>query len=115
MASPAVPPSGVIRVSRATFDPDRLVEVERMLRDTAIYLSPAIERLDGLLGYYAGASGVGSIVAVSLWDSDAHADQMTSLTEMTVDARNDAEAVGVSVPTIVNHSIVWQISGPLNE
>lgn len=109
MASPVVPPGGVIRVSRASFDPARFVEVERMLRDTSTYLSPAMKSLDGLLGYYAGASPEGSIVAVSLWDSDAHANQMGRLKEMTVDARKDAEAVGVSAPTIVNHPLVWQI------
>jgi hypothetical protein len=32
-----------------------------------------------------------------------------NLREMTVDARRDAEAVGVSAPTILNHPVVWQI------
>ena len=105
----AIPAGGVVRVSHATFDPRRLPEVERMLRETSIYLSPAIQRLDGLLGYYAGASAEGSVVAVSLWDSDAHASQMSSLKEMTVEARNAAEAVGVSAPTIGNHALIWQI------
>ena len=109
MASPVIPAGGVVRVSRAEFDPERLLEVQQMLRDTSTYLRPAIERLHGLLGYYAGASPSGSIVAVSMWDSEAHASQMGSLQAMTVDARRDAEAVGVSVPTIVNHSIAWQI------
>jgi hypothetical protein len=98
MASPVIPVDGVIRVSRAEFDPKQLAEVQQMLRDTSAYLRPAIERLDGLLGYYAGASPSGSIVAVSLWDSDAHASQMGGLREMTVDARRDAEAIGVSAP-----------------
>ena len=109
MTSPVIPAGGVIRVSHATFDPGRLAEVEQMLRHTSTYLSPAIERLGGLIGYYAGASAEGSVVAVSLWDSDAHASQMASLKEMTVDARKEAEAVGVSVPAIVNHPLVWQI------
>lgn len=109
MASPVIPPGGVIRVSRAEFDPKRLAEVQQMLRDTSTYLAPTIERLTGLLGYYAGASLSGSIVAVSLWGSDAHASQMDDLQAMTVDARRDAEAVGVNVPTITNHPVVWQI------
>lgn len=109
MASRLIPADGVIRVSSATFEPGRFGEVEGMLRDTSRYLRPAIERLDGLLSYYAGASPAGSVVAVSLWDSDAHAQQMASLREMTVDARREAEAVGVSAPTIVNHPLVWQI------
>ncbi|HEX6525869.1 MAG TPA: hypothetical protein VF070_38525 [Streptosporangiaceae bacterium] len=109
MAPQVIPASGVIRVSSATFDPARFAEVERMLRDTETYLSPAIKRLGGLAGYYAGASPEGSVVAVSLWDSDAHASQMGSLTEMTVDARRDAQAVGVSVPVIMNYPLAWQI------
>jgi hypothetical protein len=109
MSSLVIPAGGVIRVSRATFDPERFVEVERMLRETATYLSPPIKRLGGLLGYYAGASPEGSVVAVSLWDSNAHAGQMGSLKEMTVDARRDANAVGVSAPTILNYSLAWQI------
>jgi hypothetical protein len=109
MASLVVPSGGVIRVSRASFEPPRLAEVEQMLRDTSGYLAPAISRLDGLLAYYAGASPEGSVVAVSLWDSDTHAQQMASLKEMTVDARREAEAIGVSPPTIINHPIVWQI------
>lgn len=109
MSSPLIPAGGVIRVSRATFDPARSAEVEQMLRDTATYLSPAIKRLGGLFGYYAGASPQGSIVAVSLWDSNAHADQMGSLQQMTVDARRDAETAGVSAPTILNYPLAWQI------
>ena len=109
MASPVIPAGGVIRVSHATFDPSRLSDVERMLRDTSTYLRPAIERLEGLLGYFAGASRDGSVVAVSLWDTDAHASQMASLKEMTVDARKEAEAAGVSPPAIVNHPLAWQI------
>lgn len=109
MSSPLVPAGGVIRVSRATYDPGRFAEVERMLRGTEAYLSPAIRRLEGLIGYYAGASAEGSVVAVSLWDSNAHADQMGGLKEMTVDARRDAEAVGVSAPAILNYPLVWQI------
>jgi len=109
MASPVVPAGGVIRVSHATFDAGRLADVERMLRDTSTYLSPAIKRLEGLLGYWTGAAAEGSVVAVSLWGSDAQASQMASLKEMTVDARREAEAVGVSAPTIVNHPVVWQI------
>jgi hypothetical protein len=109
MTQPVVPAGGVIRVSRAEFDPARLADVERMLRDPSAYLRPAIEPLEGLLGYYSGASPAGSIIAVSLWDSDTHAGQMVALKQMTVDARRDAEAVGVSVPVIVNHQISWQI------
>jgi hypothetical protein len=103
-----LPPTSVIRISRVDFDPARFAEVERMTRDTGTYLVPAINRLPGLAGYFAGASPTGSMVHVSLWDSDAHAQQMGSLKEMIVNARRDAEAVGCRFTTpIVDYPIAW--------
>jgi hypothetical protein len=103
------PSTAVIRVSRGNFDPVRFAEVELMTRDTGKYLIPAISRLPGLLSYFACASPSGSIVHVSIWDSDEDAQQMSHLKEMIVDARKDAEAVGVKFTTIVNYPICWNI------
>ncbi len=108
MTSP-LPSTAVVRVSRGNFDPSRLTEVERMSRETGKYLMPAIQRLEGLLAYYAGVSPNGSMVNVSIWDSDEHARQMESLKEMTVDARAAADAVGVERTPIVNYPITWHI------
>jgi hypothetical protein len=104
-----LPPTAVVRVSRVDFDPARFAEVERMTSDTGTYLIPAINRLSGLVGYFAGASPTGSMVHVSLWDSDAHAQQMGSLKEMMVDARRDAEAVGCRFTPIVDYPVAWHI------
>jgi hypothetical protein len=104
-----ISPTSVIRVSRADFDPARFAEVDRMARDTGNYLIPAISRLPGLAGYFVGASPTGSMVHVSVWDSDAHAQQMGDLKEMVVNARRDAEAVGVEFTPIVNYPITWHI------
>jgi hypothetical protein len=104
-----IPPGAVIRVSRGNFDPTRFAEVERMTRDTGRYLIPAIGGLPGLLSYFAAASPSGSMVHVSIWDSDEHAQQMGRLKEMIVDARKDAEAVGVEFIPIVNYPISWDI------
>jgi hypothetical protein len=99
----------VIRVSRGNFDPTRFAEVANMTRDTGAYLIPTIKTLDRLIGYYAGASPAGSMVHVSLWQSNEHADQMGSLKEMIVDARNDADAAGVTFIPIFNYPIAWAI------
>jgi hypothetical protein len=96
-------------VSLGAFDPSRFPEVERMTQDTGAYLIPAIGRLPGLSAYFAGASPSGSIVHVSFWESDTHARQMAQLSEMTVNARRDAEAVGVNFTPIVNYPIKWRI------
>ena len=104
-----LPPTSVIRVSRADFDPARFAEVDRMTRDTGTYLIPAINRLSGLVAYVAGTSPAGSAVHVSVWESDAHAQQMDSLKEMVVNARRDAEAVGAKFTPIVHYPVAWQI------
>ena len=105
----SIPGTAVIRVSRGNFDPASFAEVERMTKGTGSYLIPAIRRLDGLLGYYAGASPDGSIVHVSIWQSEEHAQQMTKLKEMIVDARSQAEAAGVEFIPIVNYPVSWHI------
>jgi hypothetical protein len=102
-------PTSVIRVSLANFDPARLAEVERMTHDTGKYLIPKIKELPGLDAYFAGVSPSGTMVHVSLWQSEAHAKQMGQLKEMIVNARADAEAVGAHFTPIVNYPIAWHI------
>lgn len=99
----------VVRVSRGKFDPGRLAEVHEMMMATSSYLIPAIRRLPGLISYYSGASPDGSMVNVSVWESDEHAAQMGTLKEMTVDARKDSAAVGVAFINVVNYPIAWTI------
>jgi hypothetical protein len=105
----SLPPTAVIRVSRGNFDPARFAEVDRMTKETGTYLIPAIQKLPGLLSYYAGASPDGSLVHVSVWDSEEHAKQMSKLKEMIVDARHDMKAVGVTFIPIVNYPLSWTI------
>ena len=53
------------------------------------------------------------MVHVSFCDSDGHAQQISHLKEMVVDARKDAEAVGVEFIPIVNYPIGWSVkTGP---
>ena len=61
------------------------------------------------VSYHAGASPDGSVVHVSIWESDEHAQQMSRLKEMIVDARQDAEKAGVTFIPIVNYPIDWTI------
>jgi hypothetical protein len=108
--SGSLPATAVVRVSPGRFDPSRLAEVEAMNRKVSAYLTPAIEALPGLIHYYAGVSPQGSIVHVSVWDTDEHAAQMGQLKEMTVDARRDSEAAGVTFPApILNYAIGWNV------
>ena len=79
MATAPLPEGAVVRVSRGTFDPARFAEVQAMTIATGRYLVPAISRLPGLISYYAGASPGGSVIHVSIWDSDEKASQMSQL------------------------------------
>jgi hypothetical protein len=101
--------TAVVRISRGTFDSARFEEVERMTRESGKYLIPALRQLAGLVDYFAAASPTGSIVHVSIWDTDEHAQQMSRLKEMIVDARNAAEAVGVTFVPIVNYPVSWVV------
>ena len=105
----SLPATAVVRVSRGTFAPDRFAEVDVVNKKTSEYLVPAISRLPGLLDYYVGISPEGSIVHVSIWDTDEHAAQMSQLTEMTVIAGGEMRAVGVTFTPIVNYPISWTI------
>ena len=105
----SLPATAFVRVSRASFDPSRFAEVDAMNTKTSEYLIPAVGRLPGLLHFYAGVSPGGSAVQVSVWDSGEHATQLDHLKEMAVDARGEAEAVGVTFHPIVNHPVNWTI------
>jgi hypothetical protein len=105
----SLPAAAVVRVSRATFDPSRFAEVDATNKKTSEYLIPAIKQLPGLIHFYAGVSPEGSAVQVSVWDTDEHAAQLNHLTEMTVDARGEAEAVGVAFTPIVHYPVGWTI------
>jgi hypothetical protein len=91
------PSTAVIRVSRGNFDPARFPEV------------PAIKKLPGLIGYHAGTSPGGSVVHVSIWESDEHAEQMSRLKEMIAGTPQAYEKAGVTLIPIVNYPIDWTI------
>src|SRR5215472_5097044 len=105
----SLPPTAVVRVSRGSFDPARFSEVRETTTTTSEYLIPAIKALPGLISYHAGTSPDGSVVHVSLWESDEHAQQMSRLKEMIVDTRQAYEEAGVTFTPIVNYPVDWTI------
>jgi hypothetical protein len=105
----SLPATAVLRVSRATFDPSRFAEVDAMNMTTSAYLIPAVKRQPGLLHFYSGVSPEGTIVQVSVWDSVEHSAKLDHLKEMVVDARAEAEAVGVTFTPIVTFPVNWTI------
>jgi len=109
MTATQLPETAVVRISRGNFDPARLEEVQAMTAATSRYLVPAIKQLPGLISYYAMTSPEGSTVHVSIWESDEHAQQMSRLKEMIVDARSEAERAGVTFTPIINYPLDWTI------
>ncbi len=104
-----LPATTVVRASRATFDPSRFAEIDAMNTKTSTYLIPAVRRLPGLIHFYAGVSPDGSVLQVSVWDSEEHSAQLNDLREMVVIARGEAEAVGVTFTPIATYPVSWTI------
>jgi hypothetical protein len=105
----SLPATAVVRASRATFDPRRFAEVDAMNSRTSEYLIPAVKQLPGLIRFYAGVSPDGSMLQVSVWDSEEHSAQLNHLKEMVVVARGEMEAVGVTFTPIATYPVTWTI------
>ena len=105
----SLPAAAVVRVSRATFDPSRFAEVDAMNMKTSDYLRPAVKQLPGLIHFYAGVSPDGTMLQVSIWDSEEHSAQLNHLEEMVVLARGELEAVGVTFTPIATYPVRWTI------
>jgi len=105
----SLPKTAVIRSSRATFDPSRFAEVDAANTNTSKYLIPAVQQLPGLIHFFAGVSSDGSMMQVSVWDSEEHSSQLNHLKEMVVVARAEMEAVGVTFTPVVTYPISWTI------
>ena len=105
----SMPGTAVVRASRATFDPSHFAEADAMNTKTSEYLIPAVTQLPGLIHFYAGVSPGGSMLQVSVWDSEEHSAQLNHLKEMVVVARGEMEAVGVTFTPIVTYPVSWTI------
>lgn len=82
-----------------------------MSKKTSEYIIPALRQLPGLLHFYSGVSPKGSVVQISVWDTDEHAAQLNTLKEMVVIGRRDMESVGVTFTPIVHYPIdqTWTV------
>lgn len=100
----------VVRISRGSFPADKFDVVAARLDASQASLVPAIKRLDGLIGYWAGADQAScTMVNVSTWETMAHAEQMASLPEMLALAGEFVE-LGVEFERpIVNYSSLWEL------
>lgn len=105
----SLPAGAVVRASRATFDPSRFAEVDALSTKQTEYLAPAVEQLPGLIRFSAGVSPDGSMLQVSVWDSEEHSAQLNHLREMVLVARGEMETVGVTFSPIVTYPVGWTL------
>lgn len=108
MASDPIVRISIMRCYAAQFDTLRqmMLEVETALR-------PGIERMPGLLAFYAGADPITlSLHNTSFWDTLEHAQQLDHFQPM-LDAGKRFAAAGASFERpIMNYATMWRF-GPM--
>ena len=99
----------VLRISRGKFAPGKFDEIAARLKQSGETLIPAIRQLPGVLDYYAAIDQASAtMVNVSVWDTLAHAQQMSSLAPMLALAQ-EFQSAGVEFGRpIINYEMVWQ-------
>ncbi len=100
----------IVRISRGSFGPASLAEVEARLRDSKRTLVPAIRGLRGCLHFYAGLDAASrTMVNVSVWASLEDAKQMDALAPMLALAE-EFSRLGVRFERpILNYAVLWEI------
>jgi hypothetical protein len=98
-----------VRVSRGLFAFDRCDEMDQRLREAENALAPAIGQLPGLIDYYAGIdSSSASMIRVSVWDTQEHAEAMARLPEV-IRLRSEFEDAGVEWEPINTYQVTWWV------
>lgn len=100
----------IVRISRATYPPERHAEITARLDASAKTLVPVLRQLPGRIGYYAGSEQASStMVNVSVWDTLEHANAMSTLAPMLALAQQFVE-LGVEFERpIVNYPVLWRL------
>lgn len=108
-AEPNAPPS-IVRISRASFPPERYETIKARLDEAQKSLVPAIRELTGCLHYFAAIDRDSStMINVSVWRSLADAKQMQTFEPMLALAEEfRREAVQFERP-ILNYESIWEI------
>ena len=100
----------IVRISRGSFPPDRLLDAETALAASEVALRRPLEQMAGLVHYYVAIDrSAGQLTNVSVWDTLEHATAMSQLAEMLAQ-RPVLEAAGVTFEPITNHDCLWTIT-----
>jgi hypothetical protein len=102
-------PARVVRISRASFAPEKYDDIKDRLDRAQNSLVPAIQRLHGCIHYFAAIDRESSsMVNVSVWQSVEDAKQMQTLAPMLALAEEfTREGVRFERP-ILNYETLWE-------
>jgi hypothetical protein len=100
----------IVRISRASFPPEKYETIKARLDESQTSLVPAIRQLGGCLHYFAAIDRESNtMVNVSVWRSLADAQQMQTFEPMLALAEAfRREAVQFERP-IINYESIWEI------
>lgn len=98
----------IVRVSRASYPPERHAEVTALLDAAAETLGPAIRQLPGCSSFYAASDQTSStMINVSVWDTLEHAIAIAA--PMVALAKQFTELDVEFERPIVNYAVLWQL------
>ena len=99
----------IVRVSIIRCAPDKFAELRQMMIEVEKALRPGIERMPGLLSFYAGADETtSSLTNVSLWVDLNSAKQLDRYQPM-LDSGKEFVAKGATFERpIMNYTTLWQ-------
>lgn len=96
----------VIRISRASFDPQRADEVITLLQEMRAMIWPKQEQLAGYIDGYMGVDRQNStMIWVTVWESLEHANALGALPEMRT-SNASLQAQGVKFEPIATHELL---------
>lgn len=104
----------VVRVSILRCDAAQFDKLVQMSSESEAALRPGIERMAGLLAFYAGADpATCSLTNTSLWDSMEHAQQLDHFQPMLEAGKRFAAAGARFERPVMNYATLWRF-GPLS-
>ena len=100
----------VVRISRASFQPDRYQEVRRLLDSAKGSLVPALQKLPGCLDYFASIDrDSNTMINASLWRSLEEAKQLDGFPPMRELAAQFTRSGVVFERPVTNYETLWRL------
>ncbi len=100
----------VVRISRASFQPDRYQEVRRLLGSARESLVPALQKLPGCLDYFASIDRESStMIYASVWPSRKEAKPLAGFAPMRELAAQFTRSGVVFERPVANYETLWRL------